>query len=410
VSSGKPDETKSSSATPQSAPLPERRTRALVDDDSSLLALADAPSANQETKEAAIAQEEKQAAEQPVAGEEKKDLPARGSTPAAEEKPAQPAAKPEKAAAVGAEQTLDASTRFAGGTKASITTTTPIGHDHLEKTLLTAAEKVPGIDPLTIVLDLTAPGYEPGSDASFDEWVIQTNLSEDKTRAVLEQAQKLLVNQPFFPAANKIGAAVAATTQQQAAVAMVAALVLILAYIWFRFSQVMFGVAGVLAVVHDVLVTLGALALSTWLAQIPGLSHFLLIEPFKISLPIIAAFLTIIGYSLNDTIVIFDRIREVRGKSPVITAELANSCINQTLSRTILTSLTVFIVVLILYAVGGEGIHAFAFALVVGVVTGTYSTVYIATPIVLWMNRSAEMPKVRQAPAEQAVRERTSTA
>ena len=77
--------------------------------------------------------------------------------------------------------------------------------------------------------------------------------------------------QPFFPASNKIGAAVASATQQQAAVAMIASLVLILAYIWFRFSQVMFGVAGVVAVVHDVLVTLGALALSTWLATIPGL-------------------------------------------------------------------------------------------------------------------------------------------
>ena len=177
---------------------------------------------------------------------------------------------------------------------------------------------------------------------------------------------------------------------------MFASLVLILAYIWFRFSQVMFGVAGVVAVIHDVLVTLGALALSAWLARIPGL-EFLLIEPFKISLPIIAAFLTIIGYSLNDTIVIFDRIREMRGKSPIISTDLANSAINQTLSRTILTSLTVFIVVLILYAVGGEGIHGFAFALVVGVVAGSYSTIYIATPIVLWMNReelSASKPAV----------------
>ena len=209
---------------------------------------------------------------------------------------------------------------------------------------------------------------------------------------LFDDAAQTLQKQPFFPASNKIGAAVASATQQQAAVAMIASLALILAYIWFRFSQVMFGVAGVVAVVHDVLVTLGALALSTWLARIPGL-EFLLIEPFKISLPIIAAFLTIIGYSLNDTIVIFDRIREMRGKSPVISTQLANAAINQTLSRTILTSLTVFIVVLILYIVGGEGIHAFAFALVVGVVAGSYSTIYIATPIVLWMNREAESSK-----------------
>ena len=115
---------------------------------------------------------------------------------------------------------------------------------------------------------------------------------------------------------------------------------------------------------------------------------FLGIEPFKINLPIIAAFLTIIGYSLNDTIVIFDRIREIRGKSMELSPELVNNSINQTLSRTLLTSLTVFLVVLILYAIGGQAIHGFAFALVVGVISGTYSTVYIATPVLIWLNRT----------------------
>jgi SecD/SecF fusion protein len=128
------------------------------------------------------------------------------------------------------------------------------------------------------------------------------------------------------------------------------------------------------------------LALSYWLAGIPFMDK-LLVEPFKINLPIIAAFLTIIGYSINDTIVIFDRIREVRGKSPDLSVELVNMCINQTLSRTLLTSLTVFIVVLILYMFGGQGIHGFAFTLVVGTISGTYSTVYIATPVLIWMNR-----------------------
>jgi len=208
---------------------------------------------------------------------------------------------------------------------------------------------------------------------------------------VLKGVSQTLAAEPSFPSSNKIGAAVAGNTQRQAVVALLASMVLIVIYVWFRFSQIMFGLAGIIALVHDVLVTLGALALSYWLAPYLG---FLLVEPFKISLPVVAAFLTIIGYSINDTIVIFDRIREVRGKSPHLTAELCNACINQTLSRTILTSLTVFIVVLILYAVGGQGIHGFAFAMVVGVVSGTYSTVYIATPLVLWMNRSAEtLPK-----------------
>ena len=112
------------------------------------------------------------------------------------------------------------------------------------------------------------------------------------------------------------------------------------------------------------------------------------IESFKISLPIVAAFLTIIGYSLNDTIVVFDRIREVRGKSPELTEEVVNKSINQTLSRTLLTSITTLIVVLILYFFGGAGIHAFAFALVAGVMVGTYSSIFVASPALLaMMNR-----------------------
>ena len=100
------------------------------------------------------------------------------------------------------------------------------------------------------------------------------------------------------------------------------------------------------------------------------LAGLLQIDPFKISLPVVAAFLTIIGYSLNDTIVVFDRIREVRGKSPGLTTEMINTSINQTLSRTILTSLTTLMVVVMLYFIGGAGIHGFAFALLVGVSSG----------------------------------------
>ena len=102
---------------------------------------------------------------------------------------------------------------------------------------------------------------------------------------------------------------------------------------------------------------------------------------FKIDLPMIAAFLTIIGYSLNDTIVVFDRIRENRGKLKALTPAIINSSINQCLSRTVLTSLTTFLVVAIMYAIGGAGIHGFSFALLLGVVVGTYSSVGVATPL-----------------------------
>ena len=99
----------------------------------------------------------------------------------------------------------------------------------------------------------------------------------------------------------------------------------------------------------------------------------------------VAAFLTIVGYSLNDTIVVFDRIREVRGKNPAMTTSMVNLSLNQTLSRTLLTSLTTLMVVVILYCFGGEGIHGFAFCLVLGVLVGTYSSIYVASPVLLWL-------------------------
>ena len=152
-----------------------------------------------------------------------------------------------------------------------------------------------------------------------------------------------------------------------------------------------FGVAAVVALVHDVLVTLGAVALSIFLA--PALGPVLMIDPLKINLPLIAAFLTIVGYSINDTIVTFDRLREIRGKSPSLTPAMVNLAINQTLGRTLLTSLTVLLVLLVLYIFGGQGIHGFAYSMIVGCLAGVYSTVFIATPIVLWMmKRPAAAP------------------
>jgi len=125
----------------------------------------------------------------------------------------------------------------------------------------------------------------------------------------------------------------------------------------------------------------GAVAISAYLAPI--------LDPFKISLSVLAAFLTIIGYSLNDTIVVFDRIREVKGKTPVLNGAIINASINQTLSRTLLTSFTTLIVVVILFFGGGSGLHAFAFVLMVGVIVGTYSSIFIASPILCWMSKPA---------------------
>ena len=114
-----------------------------------------------------------------------------------------------------------------------------------------------------------------------------------------------------------------------------------------------------------------------------------------------AALLTLVGYSVNDTIVVFDRIREVRGKNPDLTPKIINDSINQTLSRTLLTSFLTWLVVIALYILGGPGVHLFAFVMVVGVIVGTYSSIYIASPLLLMFGEGVhESPQNRPAPRE----------
>ena len=202
-----------------------------------------------------------------------------------------------------------------------------------------------------------------------------------------------MASTPMFEEVSKFSTAVGGEMQQQAILAMVISLAAIIAYIWFRFQRITFGFAAVAALVHDVLIVLGVMALASMLSNNP-VGSLLMLYDFKINLPMIAAFLTIVGYSLNDTIVIFDRIREVRGKNPALTEDMINRSLNQTLARTVLTSLTTFFVVAILYAFGGEGIHGFAFCLLIGVIVGTYSSIFVASPVLLWlMNRSESAAK-----------------
>ena len=143
-----------------------------------------------------------------------------------------------------------------------------------------------------------------------------------------------------------------------------------------------YSLAAIVALLHDVLVTLGALALTAYVANIAFFNQTLHIESFQIDLGVIAALLTVIGYSLNDTIVILDRVRENRGKRPLPTEKIVNASINQTISRTVLTSLTTLIAVAIIYIAGGGGIRPFAFSLIIGIFVGTYSSVAIAAPLV----------------------------
>lgn len=219
----------------------------------------------------------------------------------------------------------------------------------------------------------------------------QLNVIPELAGADLSTALKTLTAtmdaNPLFEEVNTFSGSVAGEMQQTAILAMLASLLAIVAYIWFRFQQITFGLAAVVALVHDVLVVLGMVALASYGATEMGITA-LGLQEFKINLPMVAAFLTIVGYSLNDTIVVFDRIREVRGKNPAMTDTIVNTSLNQTLSRTLLTSLTTFFVVSILYFMGGEGIHGFAFCLVMGVIVGTYSSIFVASPVLIWlMNR-----------------------
>ena len=233
--------------------------------------------------------------------------------------------------------------------------------------------------------------WKADSSLPFSKWKVKMPLSAVQADKVMEEIKQSLGSDPVWISSSSVGGRVAGDMIGRALGALFASLLCIIGYIWFRFQRVIYGFAAVAALLHDVLITLGAIAVSYWLADALG---FLLIDPFKISLTVVAALLTIIGYSLNDTIVVFDRIRETKGKAPKLTGEMVNTSINQTLSRTLLTSVTTLIVVVLLYAFGGEGIHAFAFALVIGVLVGTYSSVFVASPILLWLVGRGEKAKV----------------
>ncbi|MEN6459333.1 MAG: protein translocase subunit SecD [Thermoguttaceae bacterium] len=270
---------------------------------------------------------------------------------------------------------------FVGGCESRLNFRKELSHQAAGQ-FITAGLEALKIDPKSVAFSLSNPKYVEGQSDQYDRWDLKIMLSPEKTKAVLAQLAQQMPTEPIFPASSTIGAVVAGKTRELAVYALVASWIGIILYLWVRFQAVAFGFAAVVALVHDILVMLGAVAVSIYIAPYLG---FLLVEPVKVNLSIVAAFLTIIGYSVNDTIVVFDRIREVRGKDPNLTREMVNASTNQTLSRTLLTSLTVFIVVIVLYCGAGTALHGFAFALLIGVITGTYSSIYIAAPILLWL-------------------------
>ncbi len=210
---------------------------------------------------------------------------------------------------------------------------------------------------------------------------LQTPLAEQRVQAALQA--KLGATE--LRRVEFVGPQVGGELRVQGALAMLFATIGILIYVWFRF-ELRYGLGAILALSHDVLLTVGILSLLQT----------------EITLTVLAAILTLIGYSLNDTIVIFDRIRENRQRFPnQALASVLNLSVNQTMSRTIMTVSTTLLVLCMLYFFGGEVIHDFSFVLIIGIVLGTYSSVFVASPVLLlleeWYQKMARDRAARDA-------------
>ena len=226
------------------------------------------------------------------------------------------------------------------------------------------------------------------SSAIPREFILRLPLLDAPAEEVTPQVQGALAQDPSARHAEIrrvefVGPQVGRDLQVQAVYAVLWSMVGILVYIAFRFD-LKGGLASIAAIIHDVLVCLGAMSLTNR----------------EMSLPVLAALLTIIGYSVNDTIVAYDRVRENRGKGPggaSPSRSQINTAINQTLSRTVLTALTVFFSTVVLYLFGGKVLEDLAFVLTVGVITGTYSTIYIAGALIVdWTQLDGAPGRPRQ--------------
>jgi SecD/SecF fusion protein len=244
-----------------------------------------------------------------------------------------------------------------------------------------------------------------GGQLAWMQFSFKEDVDPKRIEKALAKLQDDFKNRPQPLALENFDSVLAAETQGRAAAAIVASWAAILLYLWFRFGSWTFGAAAVLCLIHDLCFTLGMIAFCHYVHQwAPGLATALALHDFKLDLTAVAALLTLVGYSVSDTIVVFDRIREVRGKDPRLTPQMINDSVNQTLSRTLLTAFSVWLVVFVLYVLGGEGIHLFAFVMVIGVIVGTYSSIYIASPLLLIFGEGSQASRVRH-PQPAAARE-----
>lgn len=248
---------------------------------------------------------------------------------------------------------------FTGGTVAQVKFEIPVELGQLRETL-------------------SGYGFEGAEIVEFgspDEVLIKTQFSGSSSE-ISEKLTLALGNSFTLRRVESVGPKIGKELQSDALKAIGLALILILIYITFRFDRY-YALGSVMALIHDVLITLGVFSLLD----------------YEINLSIIAAFLTIVGYSLNDTIVVFDRIRENIPKLMKKTLnDVVNISLNETLNRTVITSLTTMMVVVILFLWGGKVINLFAFALIIGVFVGTYSSLFVASPVMVYFEKRSAGP------------------
>ena len=248
---------------------------------------------------------------------------------------------------------------FTGGTVAQIKFEKPVELGQLRNTLS----------------DYGFKGAEIVEFGSPDEVLIKTQFTGSSSE-ISEKLTLALGKTFILRRVESVGPKIGKELQSDALKAIGLALLLILIYITFRFDRY-YALGSVMALIHDVLITLGVFSLLD----------------YEINLSIIAAFLTIVGYSLNDTIVVFDRIRENIPKFMKKTLnDVVNISLNQTLNRTVITSLTTMMVVVILFIWGGKVINLFAFALIVGIFIGTYSSLFVASPVMVYFEKRSAGP------------------
>ena len=249
-------------------------------------------------------------------------------------------------------------------------------------------DRYPDVVGTQYAIDGTMPGEGAGEFKAFDIWVRQdfTGKHADVPNPQFweETARLALGSEQAFASTTSFEPSMAGETWHKAIIAIVFSVIGIVAYIWVRFAKIQYGLAAVTALVCDVFITLGAVGVSVYVAE-TWFGRGLLITDMKVNLAMVGAFLTLIGYSINDKIVIFDRIRENRGKFGDLSIELVNRSVNQTLTRTIWTGFTTLMVLLVIYVLGGKAstLHGFSFVLFFGILIGTFSSIFIALPILV---------------------------